>query len=408
MPEPGRNDPCPCGSGKKYKKCCLARRQEDDRATHHRDRAVSIALDWLVRHHEEAVDRAVEEGFLASYGPGSLDLVRQLRAEDRSAVFSNAREWLVAEGTLDLDGEEVSALGLFLDHAGEALTEEQRRWLLALAEQPLDLYGVEEVLPGEGLRLVPVLPEGESGEPFLVHESRSLPFLQPDDTVGLRVVPWEGGHRLSEALYRLDTEWLQEALSREEGEDEQPAAEAAAGEDGGDEDLDEGFEPTVGEMVIDLWLDQLVGPLAEEVGWFDEEDAGAVIVVADRYEVRDEAALRAALAEAGAEARGESGWVLPQSGEDREEDSGGSVDLVLKPATAQDPGPILEVTAPSPELADWIQDELLERAGAALRFLERSSEDLATMAAWEAAEEIDEDVPAELAGEVTEAPKDAV
>jgi hypothetical protein len=23
MNEPGRNDPCPCGSGKKYKKCCL-------------------------------------------------------------------------------------------------------------------------------------------------------------------------------------------------------------------------------------------------------------------------------------------------------------------------------------------------------------------------------------------------
>ena len=22
---PGRNDPCPCGSGKKYKKCCLGK-----------------------------------------------------------------------------------------------------------------------------------------------------------------------------------------------------------------------------------------------------------------------------------------------------------------------------------------------------------------------------------------------
>ncbi|MGA8185373.1 MAG: SEC-C metal-binding domain-containing protein [Terriglobia bacterium] len=22
--QPGRNDPCPCGSGKKYKKCCGA------------------------------------------------------------------------------------------------------------------------------------------------------------------------------------------------------------------------------------------------------------------------------------------------------------------------------------------------------------------------------------------------
>lgn len=28
MPKPGRNDPCPCGSGKKYKHCCL----EKDRA----------------------------------------------------------------------------------------------------------------------------------------------------------------------------------------------------------------------------------------------------------------------------------------------------------------------------------------------------------------------------------------
>jgi hypothetical protein len=24
MPAIGRNDPCPCGSGKKFKKCCLA------------------------------------------------------------------------------------------------------------------------------------------------------------------------------------------------------------------------------------------------------------------------------------------------------------------------------------------------------------------------------------------------
>jgi hypothetical protein len=28
QPEPGRNDSCPCGSGNKYKKCCLIKRQE--------------------------------------------------------------------------------------------------------------------------------------------------------------------------------------------------------------------------------------------------------------------------------------------------------------------------------------------------------------------------------------------
>jgi len=29
----GRNDPCPCGSGRKYKQCCLAKDKDDERAT---------------------------------------------------------------------------------------------------------------------------------------------------------------------------------------------------------------------------------------------------------------------------------------------------------------------------------------------------------------------------------------
>lgn len=28
MSKIGRNDPCPCGSGKKYKNCCLGKKQE--------------------------------------------------------------------------------------------------------------------------------------------------------------------------------------------------------------------------------------------------------------------------------------------------------------------------------------------------------------------------------------------
>jgi tetratricopeptide (TPR) repeat protein len=31
MVKPGRNDPCPCGSGKKYKKCCLAKEEAAER-----------------------------------------------------------------------------------------------------------------------------------------------------------------------------------------------------------------------------------------------------------------------------------------------------------------------------------------------------------------------------------------
>jgi len=30
-PKVGRNDPCPCGSGKKYKKCCLLKPPQENR-----------------------------------------------------------------------------------------------------------------------------------------------------------------------------------------------------------------------------------------------------------------------------------------------------------------------------------------------------------------------------------------
>jgi len=30
--KPGRNDPCPCGSGQKYKKCCAAKDEEANKA----------------------------------------------------------------------------------------------------------------------------------------------------------------------------------------------------------------------------------------------------------------------------------------------------------------------------------------------------------------------------------------
>ncbi len=31
MPKTGRNEPCPCGSGKKYKRCCLAKDEQRER-----------------------------------------------------------------------------------------------------------------------------------------------------------------------------------------------------------------------------------------------------------------------------------------------------------------------------------------------------------------------------------------
>jgi hypothetical protein len=39
MANTGRNDPCPCGSGKKYKKCCLPKEEAVMLEAHARDQA---------------------------------------------------------------------------------------------------------------------------------------------------------------------------------------------------------------------------------------------------------------------------------------------------------------------------------------------------------------------------------
>lgn len=46
MEKVGRNDPCPCGSGKKYKKCCeakLSRRSMSDRKIEDRTQAKGLS-----------------------------------------------------------------------------------------------------------------------------------------------------------------------------------------------------------------------------------------------------------------------------------------------------------------------------------------------------------------------------
>ena len=60
MAKIGRNEPCPCGSGRKYKRCCLCKEQEAKAATsavisdNHRDAlaftlATTVEDVWAMR-----------------------------------------------------------------------------------------------------------------------------------------------------------------------------------------------------------------------------------------------------------------------------------------------------------------------------------------------------------------------
>jgi hypothetical protein len=80
----GRNDPCPCGSGKKYKKCCLLAAGAPSAAWTQAERQnVLIALGRFGWRHEFDGDRAGAE---ARFWPDALDRLPEAeRVESMSA-----------------------------------------------------------------------------------------------------------------------------------------------------------------------------------------------------------------------------------------------------------------------------------------------------------------------------------
>ncbi len=48
--KPGRNDPCPCGSGKKFKQCCLLKKQKGLKG---------MNVKWLSKPQEKAPPQEV-------------------------------------------------------------------------------------------------------------------------------------------------------------------------------------------------------------------------------------------------------------------------------------------------------------------------------------------------------------
>lgn len=89
MPKTGRNDPCPCGSGKKYKQCCL----EKDRAA---DLAPAIAQRIALQ--AQMANRAA---LRKDYQAELLEIQTTLQEAQALDAASNAVVDLVHAGRLD-------------------------------------------------------------------------------------------------------------------------------------------------------------------------------------------------------------------------------------------------------------------------------------------------------------------
>src|SRR5215831_19437621 len=87
----GRNDPCPCGSGKKYKKCCLPKEEAVKLEAHAKEKVVREERA-TARREEQCKSNAEFRAWLA----GGMD-----DEEDELTAASNAAVDLVHAGKLD-------------------------------------------------------------------------------------------------------------------------------------------------------------------------------------------------------------------------------------------------------------------------------------------------------------------
>ncbi|MGD2063676.1 MAG: SEC-C metal-binding domain-containing protein [Nitrospirota bacterium] len=172
-PKVGRNDPCPCGSGRKYKKCHLRADEEARRAAGEPDPAHDLDEELV---YELAAYAA------ARFGGAWLDHKRPFT--DAGAAIQLALPWAVyhyqIEGTTVVDW--------YLQEHGHRLSRAQRAWLVAQGEAWLSVWEVTAVEPGVGLTLRDLL----SGEVRSVHEVSGSQTLVVRDTVLARVVDHDG------------------------------------------------------------------------------------------------------------------------------------------------------------------------------------------------------------------------
>ncbi len=90
MPTPGRNDPCPCGSGKKYKRCCLDK-----------DQAAALAPLLARRAEQEAAAAKRQAQWQAQRREHAENLRATMDEAEELDVASNAVVTLIEAGRLD-------------------------------------------------------------------------------------------------------------------------------------------------------------------------------------------------------------------------------------------------------------------------------------------------------------------
>jgi len=199
-----RNDPCSCGSGKKYKHCCLnssdtASEPPIDVKAH--DGAIDKSMTWLSTHQRKGWQVAFSTLFEKLLSEPERQAVGRLGEDAVSGIQINLTEWLLAEGSIQVKGESRRVADYLIGPFGPSLTPGQRNWVQQMAQRPLRLYKVTDVIPGAKITLCDALMD--DAEPVQVLERSGSQTIQPGMLLGARIMHVGDHFELSGAAYQF-------------------------------------------------------------------------------------------------------------------------------------------------------------------------------------------------------------
>ena len=185
----GRNDACPCGSGKKYKKCCLVAEYVDSLED----------LEWIkIRKTEgEIIDKHLMPYVVKTYSKEFLqESVEDFFLEEElpDVAEENIRKtmfipWLLFNWEPLIEGQSHNRLALrFLETRGYQLTPYQRQFIATLSQSYYSFYVVLDVVSENSLHLKDILLQTE----HRVKEKQATRTLKRGDVIFNRLLSLEG------------------------------------------------------------------------------------------------------------------------------------------------------------------------------------------------------------------------
>jgi len=200
----GRNEPCPCGSGKKYKKCCMSKDTAVDLEAFRAERAEESLRGEILRF--ATGDRFKDEMLEAfrAYKGGAIDASLLMLGQD---PLENLRflDWFIHEHMHSEKNK--SILDLFDELRSKNLDDEQRDLLEEWKVSRLGAFEVESAEDGV-LKLIDVF----SDETYSIEDASACEEVEKEMIVVARITSSQGKRKLAGAPILLSAESKQKLV----------------------------------------------------------------------------------------------------------------------------------------------------------------------------------------------------